>query len=134
MEPHSFSAGTVQRIGNVLKIVYNKDSHITLEDMKEVTSIREMIFGNEQYVSLIDIREDNIHMTLEAKKYVTENKTIKKLRVAEVLLVKSFSQKLFVHSYVTIFRSKDKVTVMTDEDNAIHWLKRQFEKNTAALV
>ena len=129
MEEHQFSAGTVQRIGNVLKITYTKQSEITLEDMKEVTKIRERLFGKEQYCSLIDLRQDNLKITNEAKKYITQNKIIKQLRLAEVLLVNSFIEKMGVHAYVKIFRSGDNITVMTEEENAIHWLNTQYEKH-----
>ncbi|MBD3638119.1 MAG: hypothetical protein HUJ25_12275 [Crocinitomicaceae bacterium] len=128
MEMHTFSAGTVERIGNVMKIVYKKDSEITLSDMKEITVIREQLFGNEKYVTLIDLTDDNIDMSDEAKRYVTNNKKIKELRIAEVLLVKNFAHRLGVHTYVKIFRFNDKVTVMTKEENALHWLNNQYKK------
>jgi hypothetical protein len=129
MEEHQFSAGTVQRIGNVLKITYTKQEVITLDDMKEVTKIREQIFGKEQYCSLIDLRADNLSLSSEAKKYVTQNKTIRQLRLAEVLLVNNFIEKMGVHAYVRIFRSGDNITVMTEEENALHWLNTQYERH-----
>lgn len=131
MDVHEFSAGTVERRGNVMIIRYKKDDVITLEDQKEITKIRKQIFGDNQYVTLIDMREDKIDFTKEAKAYVTENKNIRRLRIAEVLLVKSFIQKMGIHSYIKIFRSKDNITVMTDEENALHWLNAQYEKAKA---
>lgn len=129
MEIHEFSAGTVERRGNVMIIRYKKDDMITLEDQKEITKIRKQLFGDNPYATLIDLREEKVNLTQEAKKYVTDNKHIRRLRIAEVLLVKSFVQKMGIHSYIKIFRSKDNITVMTNEDNAIHWLSAQYEKH-----
>ncbi|OIQ37091.1 MAG: hypothetical protein BM555_01485 [Crocinitomix sp. MedPE-SWsnd] len=125
---HKFSAGTVERISNVLKITYDKSSPVTLADMKEITTIREQLFGNSNYASLIDLRGE-VNLTKEARDYATNHSVIKKLRVAEVLLVNNFAEKLGVHTYVKFFRFKDNVTVMTDEDNALHWLGREFDKH-----
>ncbi|MEX1000728.1 MAG: hypothetical protein WDZ35_01290 [Crocinitomicaceae bacterium] len=131
MIAHSFSAGTVQRLGIILKIKYKKDTEVTLSDMKEVTKIRKKLFGEESYCSLIDLSQDNLTMSSEARKYVTDSPIIRKLRIAEVLLVKNFAQKIGVHTYVRISRWKDNITVMTvkDEENAIHWLERQYRKH-----
>ena len=127
---HTFQGGEVQKIGNVLKIRYQKDTPVTLEDMKEVTEIRKNLFGDNPYCSLIDLSDDNLTVTKEAQKYVSDTDFIKRLRVAEVLLVKNFAQKVGVHTYVRITRWKDNITVMTlkDEDNAIDWLERQYKK------
>jgi hypothetical protein len=129
MDTHDFSAGTVQRKGNIIIIRFIKDTEVTAADMREIRAIREDLFGDNNYASLIDLRYKNLSFTKEAKEHVTENETIRKFRIAEVLLVKSFIEKLGVHSYVKIFRSKDLVTVMTKEDNAIHWLNTQFDKH-----
>lgn len=134
MEIHNFSAGQVLRIGNVMKIVYSKDSIITAEDMMEITPIRQMLFDDDKYCSLIDLTQDYLSLSSEAKKYVSENKTIKERRIAEVLLVKNFAQKLGVHAYVKIFRSNDNITVMTNEDSALHWLERQHSKYMDSVI
>ena len=134
MEPREFSAGTLQKIGNVLKITYQKEGEITLDNMKEITAFREEVFGDNKYTSLVDLREEKLKFHDDAMKYVTNNKKIKELRVAEVLLVKNFAQKMGVHLYVKVFRSKDNITVMTNEENALHWLNRQFEKRVESVV
>ncbi|MFT4600441.1 MAG: hypothetical protein ACI857_000615 [Arenicella sp.] len=124
---HKFSAGTIERDGNILIIRYVKEAPVTLSDMKEITKIREQIFGNSNYASLIDLR-GKVEITKDAKEYVTKHPAIVKLRVAEVLLVNSFAEKLSIHTYVRFFRFKDNVTVMTEEDNAMHWLNSEFDK------
>ena len=129
MNAHKFPAGTVEKKGAVLKITIQKDEVITVDDMKAITKIRQELFGNKNYVALIDMRDEDIDMTDEAVKYVTSADVIQSLRIAEVLLVKSFTQKIEVHSYVKIMRSDDNITVMTDEENAIHWLNRQYDKH-----
>ena len=134
MKSRTFSAGTVEKKGNVLKITYQKDSEITVDDMKEITAFREDVFGDNHYTSLIDLREEKLKFHDDAMKYVTHDKKIKELRVAEVLLVKNFAHKMGVHLYVKVFRSKDNITVMTDEENAIHWLNRQFDKFIEEVV
>ena len=134
MEAIPFSAGTIEKIGIVLKITYKKEGEITLDDMKEITHLRKELFGEHHYASLIDLKDDNLEFQNDALKYVTDNEVIRNLRVAEVLLVKSFAQRLGIHSYVKIFRSKDNVTVMTDEENALHWLNRQYQKQCGELV
>ncbi|UKN00414.1 hypothetical protein K6119_11785 [Paracrocinitomix mangrovi] len=127
-ETQTFSAGTVERIGNILKITYTKKEVISIGDQKEITGIREKLFGKEKYVCLVDMRAENLQFTDEARKYVTYNKTIKKLRIAEVLLVNNFAEELLIHSYVRFARSEDKVTVMSNEEDAIFWLNTQYDK------
>ena len=128
MESHKFSAGTVSRVGNVMKIVYDKDSEVTLDDMKEITAIRENLFGEENYCSLIDLRKEFLSLSPEAKKFAAENPNVLKFRVAEVLLVKNFAQKLGVQTYVKLFR-KDPVRVFSDEAKAMKWLETEFNYN-----
>lgn len=125
MEIHTISAGQVQRVGNVLKIVYSKETIITVEDMMEITPIRQKLFADDKYCTLVDLTQDFLSLSSEAKKYVSENKTIKERRIAEVLLVKNFAQKLGVGAYVKMFRSNDTIAVMTNEENAIQWLEGQ---------
>lgn len=122
-----FSAGIVKRIGPVMKVTYLKDQTVTLDDMIEITAIREKLFGENKYCTLIDLTKDYLSLTPEAKQYAAENPTIKKLRIAEVLMVKNFAQKLGVFTYVKIFRSNDNVKVLTDEKEAIQWLNQQYE-------
>ncbi len=122
-----FSAGTVEKIGPVMKVTYLKDQTVTLDDMIEITAIREKLFGENKYCTLIDLSKDYLSLTPEAKQYAAENPTIKNLRIAEVLMVKNFAQKLGVFTYVKIFRSNDNVKVLTDEKEAIQWLNQQYE-------
>ena len=132
MKKHKFSAGIVERIGNVMKITYTKtDAPVTVEDQKEITQIRKKLFGEDKYCTLVDISEDKLDLTKEARDYVTDTDFIRRLRIAEVLLVKSFGQKLAVHTYVKISRWKDNITVMTtkEEENALHWLEKQYERH-----
>lgn len=110
-----------------MKITYLKDQTVTLDDMIEITAIREKLFGENKYCTLIDLSKDYLSLTPEAKKYAAENPTIKNLRIAEVLMVKNFAQKLGVFTYVKIFRSNDNVKVLTDEKEAIQWLNQQYE-------
>lgn len=131
MKPISFSAGEVQKLDDILYIRYSKDSEITEADMMEITKLRRKLFGANKYVSLIDLREDNLVLTPAAKKYVSENAEIKSLRIAEVLLVKNFAQKIGVSIYARLFRSKDLISVMTEESKAKEWLKAKFNLHQA---
>lgn len=124
-----FSAGHVERIGNILKITYTKQTTVTLDDLIEITAIRKVLFGEQKYCSMIDLRKDYLSLSPEAKKYAAESPVIRRLRIAEVLLVKNFAQRLGVHTYVRIFRSKDNIRVMTDETEAIEWLNEQYAQN-----
>ncbi len=110
-----------------MKLTYLKDQTVTLDDMIEITAIREKLFGENNYCTLIDLTKDYLSLTPEAKQYAAENPTIKKLRIAEVLMVKNFAQKLGVFTYVKIFRSNDNVKVLTDEKDALEWLNQQYE-------
>lgn len=128
MQIEKFSAGTVERIGPVMKVNYLKDTEVSQDDMKEITSIREKLFGENQYCTLIDLTKDYLSLSPEAKKYAAENETIKRLRIAEVLMVKNFGQKLGVFTYVKLFRSNDNVKVMTNEQEALLWLNEQHQE------
>ena len=128
MQIHTFSAGTVERKGNILKIVYSKEESITLQDMQEITAIRKELFGENKYCSLIDLTKDLLVLTPEAKKFASTNPNIKQLRIAEVLLVKNFAQKLGVQTYVKLFRSKDRIKVMTEEEHAANWLEKEYKR------
>lgn len=125
IEPIRFSAGTIERTGPIMIIRYIKDTPVSLDDMNEITAIRKSLFGEEKYCTLIDLRQDFLTISPEAKKFATENKNIKRLRIAEVLMVKNFGQKLGVHTYIKLFRSKDLVNVMTEETKAVEWLLEQ---------
>ncbi len=127
MQILKFSAGTVERIGSVMKVTYLKDKTVNVDDMKELTALREQLFGEEKYCTLIDLTKDFLSLSPEAKEYAAKSETILRLRIAEVLLVKNFGQKLGVHTYVKIFRSKDNVRVMTNELEAITWLNEQYQ-------
>ncbi len=127
MQILKFSAGTVERIGSVMKVTYLKDTTVNVDDMKEITLVREKLFGEEKYCTLIDLTKDFLSLSPEAKEYAANNETIKRLRIAEVLLVKNFAQKLGVHTYVKIFRSNDNVKVMVNELDAITWLNEQYQ-------
>lgn len=125
-KPIRFSAGTIERVGPVMIIRYSKETPVSLDDMKEITAIRESLFGEEKYCTLIDLRQDFLTMSPEAKKFAAEDKNVKRLRIAEVLMVKNFGQKLGVHTYIKLFRSKDLVKVMTEEPKAMEWLHEQY--------
>jgi cytochrome b subunit of formate dehydrogenase len=127
MQILKFSAGTVERIGSVMKVTYLKDKTVNVDDMKELTALREQLFGEEKYCTLIDLTKDLLSLSPEAKEYAAKNETIRRLRIAEVLLVKNFAQKLGVHTYVKIFRSNDNVKVMVNEMDAITWLNEQYQ-------
>jgi hypothetical protein len=106
VQTNTFTAGSVERLGNIMKVVYSKDSIITIEDMLEITEIRERLFGDNMYCTLIDLTKDYLSLSPEAKKYAAENPTIRRLRIAEVLMVKNFAQKLGVHTYIKLFVQK----------------------------
>lgn len=123
-----FSAGTVERKDYMLKIIYTSDKTISLKDMQEIKSLREQLFGDEKYCSLIDLTKDLLSLTPEAKQFAAEDHNVKKFRIAEALLVKNFAQKLGVQTYVKLFRSKDRVKVVMNEAEAEQWLNKEYEK------
>ena len=129
-----FSAGEVERIGNIMKMTYAPDCLVDLNSLKEISEIRAKLFGESKYCTLVDISDSNVEFTKEAKEFVTVNPTIKKLRIAEVILMKEFDQKMDVHDYIRIFRHGDDVAVMTDEANAINWLNRKYKEYQDSLT
>jgi len=123
-----FSAGTIEKIGHIMKMSYAENARVDLMTLKEISEIRARFFGENNYCTLVDIRNSNVEFTKEAKEFVTLNPIVKKLRVAEVILMETFDQKMEVHDYIRIFRHGDDVAVMTDEENAINWLNRKFNE------
>lgn len=123
-----FSAGTIEKIGNIMKMTYAEDAQVDLLTLKEISEIRARFFGETNYCTLVDIRNSNVEFTKEAKEFVTVNPIVTNLRVAEVILMETFDQKMEVHDYIRIYRHGDDVAVMTDEENAINWLNRKFKE------
>lgn len=129
MSIHQFSGGTVQQSNDfILRITFDVENDISTQHLKEISSIRESIFGNNHYCSLIDVRKDFMGISTEAKEYVAKNPTINKFRIAEALLVKNLGQKLGVELYIRLFKPKRASKVFLKEEKAKKWLKTEFDK------
>lgn len=129
MSMHQFSGGTIQKSNDfILRITFDVENDISIEHLKEISVIRENIFGNNHYCSLIDLRKDFMGISTEAKEYVAKNPTINKFRIVEAILVKNLGQKLGVDLYIRIFKPNRSTKSFLKEDKAEKWLKTQFDK------
>jgi len=99
---------------------------VNIDDMKELTKIRESVYGENPYCSLIDLRKDFSTLDEEAKEYSNSFEKIKKLRIAEALLVKNYGQKLGAAVFTKLFRANHNTRVFTDEEKALEWLNEEY--------
>ena len=129
MNIHQFSGGTIQKSGDfILRITFDVEDDISIKHLKEIKAIRESIFGDNYYCSIIDVRKDFMRISDEAKEYVAKHPDINKLRIVEALLVKNLGQKLGVDLYIRLFKPKRASKVFLKEEKAKKWLKAEFEK------
>ncbi|MDF1672802.1 MAG: hypothetical protein P1U41_04820 [Vicingaceae bacterium] len=129
MSIHQFSGGTIQKSNDfILRITFDVEDDISIEHLKEIRVIRESIFGDNYYCSLIDVRKDFMGISAEAKKYVAKNPSINKFRIAEALLDKNLGQKLGVDLYIRLFKPKRVSKVFLMEDKANKWLEKEYKK------
>lgn len=129
MSIHQFSGGTIQKSKDfILRITFDVEDDISIQHLKEIRSIREGIFGNNYYCSIIDVRKDFMGISKEAKEYVANNPIINKYRIAEALLVKNLGQKLGVELYIRLFKPKRASKVFFKEEKAEKWLKSKFDR------
>ena len=129
MSIYQFSGGTIEKSNDfILRITFNVEDDISIEHLKEIKSIRESIFGDNYYCSLIDVRKDFMGISNEAKKYVAKNPSINKFRIAEALLVKNLGQKLGVDLYIRLFKPNRASKTFLKEEKAKIWLESEFKK------
>ena len=134
MNTHQFSGGFIQKSSDfILRITFDVEKDISLNHLKEIKAIRESIFGDNYYCSMIDARKEFMGISLEAKEYIAQHPNINRLRVAEAILVKNKGQKLGVNLYIRIFKPKRASKVFLEEDKAKKWLKTRFEKFNSGL-
>lgn len=112
-----------------MRITFDNERQITIDDMKGITEIRQELFGENQYCTLIDARKDFVSFTPEATTYIANNPTINSLRIAEAVLVKNFGQSLGGQLYVKLFKPKSETKLFYKEDKATEWLEQQYLKN-----
>lgn len=128
MDTHRISGGKITLIDKrILCIVWDADHEVTVDDIKEVTRVREELIGNNTYCSLIDVTKDFLNFSSEAKTFVARNEDINRLRKAEALLVRNKAQQLGVDLYVRLFKPKSKTRIFTNKEKAIEWLHAQIE-------
>lgn len=119
----------MEKVGeNILKITFQKDHDVTVEDIKGITVIRQRLIGDNFYCSIIDVRHDFLTFTKEAQQFVAENPMINHYRKAEALLVRNFGQKLGVEMYIRLFKPKSISKAFNDEQKAIEWLQKRYEE------
>ena len=129
MSKHQFSGGFIEKASDfILRITFDVEDDITIDHIKEVKAIREGIFGDNYYCSIIDARKDFMGISAEAKEYVANNPTINKFRIAEALLVNNLGQKLGIDLYIRLFKPKRASKVFFKEEKAKKWLKTEFDK------
>lgn len=126
MESHQFSGGIIKKVdSSIMRIVFTED--ITVDLLKEIHVIREELFGEGNYCTLIDATKDFMAVSKEAQEYIAKNAVVNQYRIAEAILVKNFGQKLGVQMYIRIFKPERKTMVFYQEDKAIAWLKEQYD-------
>ena len=129
MRVHQFSGGTVQKSNDfILHITFDVENDISIEHLKEIKAIRESIFGDNYYCSLVDVSKDFMGISSEAKEYVAKHPSINKFRIAEALLVKNLGQKLGVDLYIRIFKPNRASKTFLRKDKAKKWLATEFKK------
>jgi hypothetical protein len=129
MADYQFSGGVIQKSNDfILRITFDVEDDISIHHLQEISSIREKIFGNNYYCSIIDVRKDFMGISHEAKEYVAKHPNINQYRVAEAMIVKNLGQKLGVSLYIRIFKPKRATKVFLNETEAVKWLTKEFEE------
>lgn len=126
MELYRFSGGEIEKMNSyVMRVKCSVD--ISMENMKEITAIREKLFGEKYYCLLGDLRKDFIGISEEVQEYAANNPAANKYRIAEAILVKNFGQQLPVSMYILWKKPIRPTKVFYKEEKAMEWLKGQHE-------
>ena len=129
MSVYPFSGGVIEKSGDfIMRVTFTVENDITIDHLKEIKAIREQLFGNNYYCSIIDVTKDFMGISEEAKEYVTKHPVINKFRVAEAMLVKNLGQKLGVDIYIRLSKPTRVTKAFLKEEKAKKWLKAEFEK------
>lgn len=134
MEQFEFSGGVIEKRGDfIMRITFDNKREITKEDMMAITEIRQKIFGDQKYCTLIDARKDFVRFSSESTEYVANNPLINKFRVIEAVLVKNFGQNLGGQLYIKIFKPKSETKLFYKEEKAIEWLTMKYTDYISTL-
>ena len=134
MNTYLFSGGYIEKSGDfIMRVTFTVENEITIDHLKEIKAIREQLFGDNFYCSIIDVTKDFMLISEEAKEYVTQHPVINKFRVAEAMLVKNLGQKLGVDIYIRLSKPTRITKAFLKEDKAKKWLKEEFDKFNSNL-
>lgn len=134
MSTYQFSGGVIQKSGDfILRITFDVENDISITHIKEIKAIRESIFADNYYCSIVDVRKDFMGISHEAKEYIAKNPIINKFRIAEAILVKNLGQKLGADLYIRIFKPKASSKTFLNEDKAKKWLESKYKKFNSEL-
>lgn len=134
MNSHQFSGGVIQKYNDfILRITFDVENDLSVKHIKEVKAFRQSMFGDNYYCTLIDARKELMGISHEAKVHIATNPSINKWRISEAILVNNFGKKLGVELYIRIFKPKSATKVFYKEDEAIKWLKKEFDKFNSSL-
>ena len=125
-----FSGGVIEKRGDfIMRITFDNDHQITIEDMKAITAVRQKLLGDKKYCTLIDASKDFVSFSPDATTYIANHPRINEQRIAEAVLVKGFGQSLGGQLYIKLFRPKSETKLFYKEDDAIEWLTQQYTQN-----
>ena len=129
MSTYHFSGGHIEKANEfIMRVTFNVEKDISVEHIKEIKAIREQLFGDNYYCSIIDVTKDFMGISEEAKKYVTQHPEVNRFRVAEAMLVKNLGQKLGVDVYIRLSKPTRVTKAFLKEEKAKKWLKAEFDK------
>ena len=128
MRQFVFSGGVVEKKGDfIMRITFNNERQITKEDIMEITEIRQNIFGENMYCTIVDARKDFVNFSAEATTYIANNPTVNSFRIAEAVIVKNFGQSLGGQLYIKLFKPKSETRLFYNEETAVEWLLEQYQ-------
>ncbi|HIP37490.1 MAG TPA: hypothetical protein EYG85_11620 [Crocinitomix sp.] len=123
MSTYNFSAGTITHIrDNILLIKYNVLQPVTVEDIKEITKIRENIIGIKHYHAITDFTNGIVNITDEAKDYIAYQNKNNNFRISDAFITTSMATKIEINLYILFKKPNVRTKTFDSIDKALVWI------------
>lgn len=97
-----------------------------LIEKEDAIHIRDLVLElveNKKFKVLIDFRGVSSATNMEARKFVSNNKNFKNLKICEAFITDSFSTSMLIAIYIRLFSPKTPTKSFSNFDEAIKWVK-----------
>ena len=108
---------------DIVCLVLDGTKLIEKEDAIQIRDLVLELVDNKKFKVLIDFRGVNSATNMEARKFVSNNKNFKYLKICEAFITDSFSTSMLIGMYIKLFTPKTPTKSFSNFDAAIKWVK-----------